>query len=290
MSNGLFYESAVSDSGFNMWGMSLNTLGNRGLHYLAIVDTECLTPSERSSLVGEGYVMHPNARWLPYNLTFDPTMVSNSSYPSSMLSNGCLYAYDQYLGMSLWSNYLTGFLNGTIYGFRDANGQIDRISGPQNLQTIYNYGNITFDRVNSTLHNISDSMTTLVRQNGQTNHSKPALGVVMHNDTCLEVRWGWLALPAILVLLTIIFFTAMVIEARPTGERAQIWKSSPLAFIFHGLEDPNRLHENRSLEEVSEMERTARGITVRLANTDRGVNLVAVGDDGGGEKGMQGHV
>ena len=82
----------------------------------------------------------------------------------------------------------------------------------------------------------------------------------------------------------------MVIETRPTGERAQIWKSSPLAFIFHGLEDPNRLHQNRPLEEVSDMEHTARGIMVRLANTDRGVNFVAVDDQGSGEKSMEGRV
>jgi len=82
----------------------------------------------------------------------------------------------------------------------------------------------------------------------------------------------------------------MVIETRPTGERAQIWKSSPLAFIFHGLEEPNRLHENRPLEEVSDMERTARSIVVRLANTDEGVNLVSVGDEVSGKKGLEGRV
>ncbi len=236
------------------------------------------------------YVVDPSTRWLSYNLTFDPTIVSNSSYPSSMLAHGCLYAFDLFLDMSLWNSYLDYFFNGTINGAMDENGKIDPINGPQNLQTIYNYGNISFDRVNSTFHDISDTMTTLVRQNGHSNQSKPAFGAVMRNDTCLQVRWGWLALPAFLVLLTVIFFAAMVIETRPTGERAQIWKSSPLAFIFHGLEDPNRLHQNRPLEEVSDMEHTARGIMVRLANTDRGVNFVAVDDQGSGEKSMQGRV
>ncbi len=195
---GKFDEISVSDSSANIWGMPNESRGTNGRYYLASVDTECLTPFERSSLDSAGYVIGPNTKWLPYNLTFDPTIVSNSSFPSSMLANGCLYAFDEFLSMSLWTSYLSYFFNGTINGAMGENSQINHINGPQNLQTIYNYGNISFDRVNSIFHNISDTMTTFVRQNGQSNQSTPAAGTVWHDDTCLEVRWGWLALPAVL--------------------------------------------------------------------------------------------
>lgn len=275
LSSGNFEEISLADTGDGeIWGEQ-ELSGISGRTYLATIDTECITPLEKSSLASAGYLVEPNVHWLPYHLAFDPAIVSNSSFPSSMLEHGCLYVIDDWFVSSLWGSYLTHFFNGTINGFEDENKQINYFNGPQNLQTIYNYGNISFDRVNSIFQNISDAMTTYIRQNGQDNHSNPALGLVMHDETCLEVRWGWLALPAVLVLGTIVFFAAMVIETRPTGGRAHIWKSSPLALIFHGLDEPNSLQTTRVLEENDDMEQRAKEIIVRLANTGGGLNLVA---------------
>ena len=85
-------------------------------------------------------------------------------------------------------------------------GTIEVLRGPQILQTIYNYGDVSFNRVNSTFQNISDSITSFFRQNSFSKYSNPAKGVVIHDQTCLSVRWAWLAFPSILVLLTLIFF------------------------------------------------------------------------------------
>lgn len=252
-------------------------------HYYATVDTDCITQTERDQLVVAGYQLDSNVRWLPYTLEYDPQVSSNSSFPSSMLEHECLFVVDYTLAQSLWKQYFDEFFYGNLSGAMHNHG-ISRYYGPQNLNAIYDYGNITFDRVDDIFRNISDSMTTYIRQAGHVNHSSPALGIVTRNETCLEVRWGWLALPAVLVAGTLVFFTAMIVETRPTGNRAQIWKSSPLALIFHGLEDPNRLHTNREMEGISDMERTAKGITVTLATTDTGVNLVRDGENGSKER------
>ena len=82
-----------------------------------------------------------------------------------------------------------------------------------------------------------------------------------------------------------LFFIITVIATRPTGDRAQIWKSSPLALLLHGLREPN--YHNVTYERVKEMERIAETTIVRLATTEHGTNLVAVGrrieDDREGE-------
>lgn len=102
------------------------------------------------------------------------------------------------------------------------------------LLQVYDYGSVSLESLNSTFQNISQSITTYMRERGNANHSEPVRGIVLHGQTCLEVRWGWLALPAALVVLTLLFFIAMIIQTRPTGNRAQIWKSSPLALMYHG--------------------------------------------------------
>ena len=125
------------------------------------------------------------------------------------------------------------------------------LKGPQILQTIYNYGDVSFDRVESTFQNVSDSITSFFRQNSFSKND-PAKGVVLHDQTCLSMQWAWLAFPSILVLSTLVFFIAMIIDTRPTGNRVPIWKSSPLALVFHGLESPNGYHID--VEDINGME------------------------------------
>ena len=219
-------------------------------------------------------------------MTFDPTLASNSSTPSSILQNGCLYAIDVRLTFSLWETYLQYFFNGTITELVGEDLKPEYYTGPQNLQQMYKHGNVTFESLNSTFQNISESLTTYIRQFGNANHSEPAVGSVMHDETCLQVRWAWLTFPAALVLATVLFFIVTVIATRPTGENAHIWKFSPLALLLHGLAEPTN-HRNASYEGVREMERIARNTTVRLATTERGTNLVAVSREIEEDKGGQ---
>jgi hypothetical protein len=63
------------------------------------------------------------------------------------------------------------------------------------LLAIYNNGNLCFEDLNETFANISDSLTQHVRQNGMKNFSSPAYGLVLHEQTCIRIRWrGWLNL------------------------------------------------------------------------------------------------
>lgn len=287
--DGQLYETSTSTSNntLSSWGYMITAPGDSfWAPYASMVDTTCLSDYERLSLVKDGYYLDPSTRWLAYNLTFDldPSDCRNNpslqcwrapgdtSFPQSMLVNECLYVFDNLFVGDLWADYLDDFFNGTIEGEPIGFGAIDVIKGPQSLQTIYNYGNVTFDRVNEIFQNISNSMTSFIRQSNNLNWSNPAEGVTMRDQVCLSVRWPWLALPAVLVLLTVIFFVAMIVDTRPTEDRAPIWKSSPLALLFHGFELPNK--QAADIHERDDMEELAKGITVRFSSTDGGLKLV----------------
>jgi len=166
-------------------------------------------------------------------------------------------------------------------------GIITRLNGSEALKTIYNYGNVSFDRVNQVFENVSDSMTDFFRLQTLPKYNDPAQGLVTQNQTCLGVRWPWLAFPTALALLTLAFFIAMLVESRPRASKyASIWKSTPLALLFHGLELLDRRHGY--VNDVDGMETMAREIKVRLETTNDGLKLVesACDDQTKGEEGV----
>lgn len=296
MKAGQLYETSVSTSNqtLSSWGYMVPDSPESSVppNFLSMVDTTCLSEVERLSLLKAGYHLDPSTRWLAYNLTFDPddsgltcqdtandsnnifpqcqNVSSHAPFPESMLSHECLYILDNICWGSL-GEYLDDYFQGTVEGEVGLDS-IDVIKGPQNLQTIYNYGNVSFDRVNEIFQNISNSMTKNIRQNNFGKWSNPAEGVVMHDQTCLSVRWPWLAFPAVLVLLTVVFFVAMIIDTRPTRSRAPIWKSSLLALLFHGFEPQDKYRA--VVGDLSEMEELEKDIIVRLSPTEGGLKLV----------------
>lgn len=255
--------------------------------YIGMVDTTCLSADERQSLTSAGYDLDQNAKWLPYKLTFDPldqslngsqpqNLSANASFPQSMLVHECLYAFINLFIYDLWEGYMIDLFTGIVKGDTGHDsllGIITRINGSEALQTIYNFGNVSFDRVNQVFDNISDSMTDFFRLQTLPKYNNPAQGLVSRDQTCLGVRWPWLVFPATLVLLTLAFFVAILIESRPrTVAGTPVWKSTPLALLFHGLD----LLDTREMDgdDVDRMEVLAREITIRLDNTDDGLKLV----------------
>lgn len=242
---------------------------------MSTIDTGCISPGEIEELRKKGYQTPTDSSWLPYNMTFDPTVKSPSNPPflQSMVERQCVYSIDYKLDQSLWDMYLRDFFNGTVTGWRAVNADnITSYRGPQNLQVIYNFGNVTFSDVNQTFQNISSSVTNYLRQGGNFYHGKPALGQEWHSLTCIHVQWAWLVFPAVVVFLTLLFLVATVIYTRPTGNRPQIWKASPLPLLYHGLEQQPDIV---GVERLAEMEHAAKGTLVRLESTQAGVKLVA---------------
>ena len=99
------------------------TLPQPYIPYLGMIDMTCLSAYEHQSLLDNGYSLDNDAKWLPYNLTFDPlyrnasvsqqaqNLTANASFPESMLVHGYLYAIDQLFVYSLCGNYMSDLFN-----------------------------------------------------------------------------------------------------------------------------------------------------------------------------------
>jgi hypothetical protein len=73
----------------------------------------------------------------------------------------------------------------------------------------------------------------------------PVLGTSYEMSTYVRVQWGWIALPALVVLMTGAFLAAAILRSRTT--RTKLWKSSPLAMFFYGLDGDTRKTALRSI-------------------------------------------
>ena len=93
-------------------------------------------------------------------------------------------------------------------------------------------------------------------------------GTALAVEVFVEVQWVWLILPIILVVSGTIFVTMVIVGNRRSG--AGLWKSSVLAFFYHGLHDIDR---DDSMT-TSLMEKKAEGLVVRLQEPGDNQNLV----------------
>jgi hypothetical protein len=133
------------------------------------------------------------------------------------------------------------------------------------------------ESVEAVFRNIADSLTAQLRQMPAVNASGPAMGYITSNETCVQVRWGWLAFPAALVALMILLFIAMLLETRGGEERDRNWKSSPLALMYHGLDQDTLFeHKHGGTNRVEGMIEDAEQLHMRLIRTEKGWKFMGV--------------
>jgi hypothetical protein len=123
-------------------------------------------------------------------------------------------------------------------------------------------------------------MTACVRQFCNPTFTDPAIGQVLNQGACIDVRWRWLAPPAALVYLTSLFFFAMVLETQKRSELNSSWNSSPLLPMFHGPEpETQECHGHGEIYRVHDMRVNADYLHVRLTPTDKSCKFTEVETD-----------
>ncbi|KAI1479554.1 hypothetical protein F4774DRAFT_425710 [Daldinia eschscholtzii] len=258
-------EHLLTQTDDTAWGNTLPE--NFGL---GIIDTKCLTPQNRSAIADQGYVIIESRRWLPYNASFDTgsgrSLATNIT--NSLLAQKCLYFMDTGFALSFGPFVIGENFNGALNGVGGHNGihgmTISQFDGPDIIRGIYDYGHIDFDHIQGIFSNISDTLTSYIRSNGNRNYSEPAIGQVFHFATCIRVQWPWIAFPSLLASLTLALLMSTICskEARSFPS----WKASPLPWLMYGL-DNSRLFNRDELEEMEyetdEMEKISKEIVIR---------------------------
>lgn len=251
ISAGVLEEHLVASSSSAAWG-TVSTPDGFVLCF-ALVDTHCSNGIETQP----GRNSNASSRWLPYEFRFTEADTERNDFGSpigyhlpdevtSLLDKDCLYLISASDTMYSVEEYLSGTIRadsaviipGTprIAGSSIIGG-VSAFEGPQIVQNIYNWGHTDFERVQSVFANISASLTTYIRTHGGSlqllgseRFQRDVQGKVYHYATCLQVQWPWLAYPASLAVLTILFFWMVVEVTRSQG--TSVWKASPLAWVL----------------------------------------------------------
>lgn len=100
---------------------------------------------------------------------------------------------------------------------------------------------------------VADSLTQTLLQNS--NITIP--GTIYTDEVIVRVQWAWIILPTLLVILGNVF----LVWTTYASKKKIIWKSSVLAFLFHGLDDQK---ERDDCMTASGMEKLAEAMHVQL--------------------------
>ncbi|ROW05791.1 hypothetical protein VMCG_05221 [Cytospora schulzeri] len=97
-------------------------------------------------------------------------------------------------------------------------------------------------------------------------------GQVWVQQQTVVVRWTWLILPIVLLVLAALSLLAAVLETR--RKRVGLWGSSPLTLFFHARPTHHGAHENlvsdaASLNTADAMQKAASFLTARIPRHDR---------------------
>lgn len=180
----------------------------------------------------------------------------------------CVYWLPQQIAASL-SEAISNLLGTVILSY---DWEIERAKGNPWSVNLWNNGTPTLEMVQAIMDGMTRSVTArLMQGDGISVNMGPANGTVWGTQTCVGVNWEWLALPAGLLLLTIIFLVLTIVRTR--SKQAHVWKSSIFAVLFSGLDQETRKSDG-PLMSLEEMKAAADRATVRLEDTKEGFRLV----------------
>jgi hypothetical protein len=137
------------------------------------------------------------------------------------------------------------------------------------LQSLFNNGSVDIAQA---AEHVATTMTNVIRQQG--NASYFLVGEAHTMEAFLVVRWSWIAYPFMLEALVLLFLIATIIKTSRSGVQA-VWKASPIALLFHGLEDRGGALKNISqIKELSEINELSGKIRVELGSDGPGTTLI----------------
>lgn len=170
----------------------------------------------------------------------------------------CTYKVNYFSRLSM-SNSLTPLLegNGTLYVSNRPDWTSDTV------RAVYGNGGNTTE-INSVFQSLATALTRHARSS--VCHARTVTGITWAQQSFVHVRWGWLVLPGVLMILSIIFLGITIFHTR----NQFIWKSSPLALLFSGLGFEAPTMRDPTLNGMEDM---SRNMNVWLESSTGGIRL-----------------
>lgn len=143
-------------------------------------------------------------------------------------------------------------------------------------KNLYRNGTANLDSVEAFTARLTRSMSASIRLFGSKRSEKFGFvqGDAVQTDTCVQVRWGWVAFPACIVAMTCIFLAITVwkIHCSEAKYGKRTWKSSSLAVLFGGLDEAIR-QQCGTMTRKSEMLTCAKDLEISLRPQQNGWRL-----------------
>ena len=118
---------------------------------------------------------------------------------------------------------------------------------------------------------LSDNFRAYAYTYAQDTTPATADGITWQDKPHVQVRWGWLALPATLLFLSLLLLIATIIAT--AKEKTLLWKGSSLAAFSHPLTSDARA-EVSDVRSPREVLKVAERMEVKWEKTERGFRLV----------------
>jgi hypothetical protein len=163
------------------------------------------------------------------------------------------------------------------YGDQNVTDIEGQYSGQPWMLQLFDNGTAIPETLDTAISGLSNAITAAIRNGGDAVNSVPATGTVMVSQTCIRVHWGWLILPASLLLFSTLFLGCTIWETS-MDTMGKAWKSSPLALLFHGF-SAETVRSVGSVDRLSEMDATARKLRAQLRWEEHGWKFAEVSDE-----------
>jgi hypothetical protein len=158
------------------------------------------------------------------------------NYTSVWYPPECVYALKGPSSLAM-QNFLRGLFegDGVVLQFIRS---LDALDGPFWLQTLYHGGKLNMSSIDKDIEGLATAISAQIRTYADGPDSlKYATGETLRMDTCIHVSWGFLAFPATLLGLELLFFGAVLFTNYRSAWNSD-WKSSSLALVFQSLGHP----------------------------------------------------
>jgi hypothetical protein len=191
---------------------------------------DCLTPTDWTTLSSQG--IHPS----DYNSS-DYILYCNSTDNLADITNACVFslAFEAYNAFQYFFTFTASFNEGQFLAGNFVGDSQSTVVGPTDLYYLYDAGLMTFANATAAYAGIANAMTARIRIGTVgSNYSAPAQGAIYYTQTLIRVEWKWLALPLLLVALTLLFVVAVMVQTSING-REPLGEEFVLRLLFAGV-------------------------------------------------------
>ena len=203
------------------------------------------------------------------------TTPKNQSYCTFTASSFAQIALQNFLAVPVKSTPFEPFLTGSVV--YDGSGK----STTWNYTSLLAGGLISdttvksfvMDNIHLGFKKMAEQMTVSIRgEVAADGSSEYSYGSATWRQQQFHVRWGWLAYPIALVVISLLFLAGTIYKTR----NQEVWKSSILPMIFHAFGGVDR-EQFVQLDTVEEMKAVSRGRRIYLGDDAGGHSMFIAG-------------